>query len=93
MVDGNSGVPVGHFIQVVEQPVCKKGCNRGHQPAECLQAFIKSLIGADLVMFIFAFPEPAAAESYIPVAQVFIHEIFDGPAGNSGFVFIKILLR
>ena len=62
--------PAGNLVQISKEPVCKERCDGGHQPAHCFEAFIECLICTDLIMFVFAFPETAAAEANIPVAEV-----------------------
>ena len=47
--------------------------------AQLLQGIHKGLVGTDLVLFIFSFPEPASAKPYIPVAQLPVDKIFDCP--------------
>src|SRR5262249_350579 len=71
----------------------KEGGYGGHQPRDSLQTFIKGLIGAKLVVAIVAFPETAAAKTYIPVTEMFVHKVFYQSAGNSGLIVVQVFVH
>ena len=79
-------------IKILEHTFAKEGGNGRHQARQRLQAGIKSLVGRNLVGGHVAFPETAAAQTYIPVAQVGVDKFLYCASGLGGLIVGKSLV-
>ena len=85
------GVAMAHSVEVTENLVGDEGCEGRSQLHYGLQAGVEGLICSQLVVGHTATPETLAVQTYIPVREIFVHEVLNGACCGCGVVVVKIL--
>jgi len=88
------GLIANRRSQVAVHPVGKEGSHGSRQLRDDHQAFEEGLVSRQFILTIIIgsrFPEAAASQAYIPVAEVFVYKAFNGATGFGGLVVIHSL--
>ena len=83
---------VGYVVEVAEHTLAEEGCDGCHQAGEGLQTGVERLVGRNLVFGVFAFPETAATQTHVPVAEVPVDELLNGAASFHRLVVVEIVV-